>query len=300
MRITHSWTDVSATISVEGLAKPVRLLHVTDTHMGLVDERDPEHIATCRGSADRFLHRHENLDAEGKPIPPEDAFSHMMTTAQSQELDLIALTGDIIDFPAHASVDGILARVKIAGVPALYTAGNHDWMFPTDSKTSNRTELRATRWSALARLYEAEPAYEMQDIGGVRILAVDDSTYQINESQLEFTRAALAVGLPTVILMHIPLSIPTLRDPTLEKLGHPILVADPNWDLQDRGRFGMGEDSSTTLEFVRLVARTENLVAILCGHLHFPHSGAFSPRAIQYVGPPGYAGQSRFVELRPL
>ena len=105
MRITHSWTDSSATISVEGLIRPVRLLHVTDTHMGLIDDRDPEHLATCRGFADRFLHRHENRDAEGKPIPSADTFSHMMMAAESQELDLIALTGDIIDFPSQANVN---------------------------------------------------------------------------------------------------------------------------------------------------------------------------------------------------
>ena len=100
--------------------------------------------------------------------------------------------------------------------------------------------------------------------------------------------------------MHIPLSIPTLRGPTLEKLEFPILVADPDWDLADRGRFGLDEDTSTTLEFVRLVAGADNLVAILCGHLHFAHTDSLSPRAVQYLAPPGYAGESRLVELRPL
>jgi len=300
MRITHSWTDATATISVEGLTRPVRLLHVTDTHMGLIDDRDPEHVATCRGFANRFLHRHENRDAEGNPIPPEDAFSHMMIAARSQEVDLIGLTGDIVHFPSQANVDVVLAGVEASGVPTLYTAGNHDWLFPTDSETANRTESRAVGWTALARLYEGEPAYEMRDIGGVRILSIDDSTYQIDEAQLEFTRKALGAGLPTIILMHIPLSVPTLRGPTLEKLESPILVADPDSDLVDRGRFGLDEDTSTTLEFVRLVAGAANLVAILCGHLHFPHTDAVSPHAVQYLGPPGYAGESRLVELRPL
>lgn len=74
MRITHSWTDSSATISVEGLTRPLRFLHVTDTHMGLIDDRDAEHLATCRGFADRFLHRHENRYAGGCQFPQRMPF----------------------------------------------------------------------------------------------------------------------------------------------------------------------------------------------------------------------------------
>ena len=118
----------------------------------------------------------------------------MMIAARSQELDLIALTGDIVDFPSQANVDAVLAGVETAGVQTLYTAGNHDWMFPTNSVTVHQAELRETRWQALARLYEGEAAYEMRDIGGIRILTIDDSIYQITEAQLEFTRTALDTG----------------------------------------------------------------------------------------------------------
>lgn len=300
MRVIHSWTDSSATISVEGLTRPVRVLHVTDTHMAVVDERDAEHIATCRGASDRFLHRHQNRDAHGKPISPEDAFTHIMAAFGSQELDLIALTGDIVDFPAQANVDYVLAGVEIAGAPMLYTAGNHDWMFPTLAETADQGVLRETWWPALARLYTREVACSILDISGVRFLAIDDSTYQITEAQLEFVRKGLAAGLPTVILTHIPLSIATLRGPTIDMKESPILLGDPDWVLADRRRFGVGEDTPTTLEFVRLLASAENLVAILCGHIHFPHVDAVSPYAIQYVGAPGYAGEYRLVELQPL
>ena len=44
MRVTHSWTDDAATIKVEGLEAPVTMLHVTDPHVGLVDERDSDYL----------------------------------------------------------------------------------------------------------------------------------------------------------------------------------------------------------------------------------------------------------------
>ena len=40
MRTQHDPTN--NTIAIEGLAQPVSILHVTDSHMALADERDPD------------------------------------------------------------------------------------------------------------------------------------------------------------------------------------------------------------------------------------------------------------------
>ena len=120
-------------------------------------------------------------------------------------------------------------------------------------------------------------------------MAVDNSTYQIEEDQLASTRLALHEGLSTVILLHIPLSLPTLRGPVIEMWGEPILMGDPEWPQA-------AEDTTSTGEFVRLVSRAENLVAILCGHIHLPHVDALNPWAAQYLSPPGYAGECRLFE----
>jgi len=129
MRVLHSWTDVSAIIAVEGLSRPLRVLHLTDSHVALIDERDAEFIPFCRGLGNRFLPRHQNRD--------------------------------------------------------------------------------------------------------------------------------------------------------------------------EQGRYFVGSDTAETLAFVRLVAGAENLLAILCGHIHFAHVDSISPQAVQYVGGPGFAGAYRLLELRP-
>ena len=51
MRATHKWSDDTATICVEGLNQTVRMLHVTDSHIALIDDRDAEHIEACQGRA---------------------------------------------------------------------------------------------------------------------------------------------------------------------------------------------------------------------------------------------------------
>ena len=301
MRALHSWTDSSATISVEGLTRTLRILHVTDSHIAMIDERDPEYVVSCQGAEERFLHRHQNVDEQGKPILAREAFTRTLAAFGGQGLDLIALTGDIVDIPMQAGIDHVMAGLEAAGTPFLYTAGNHDWLFPIESGNEVDMEaLRSESWPVLQPLHAGEPSGAVRDIGGVRFLAIDDSTYQITEEQLEFTRQGLAAGLPTVVLTHIPLSIPTLRDPTIQALEQPILLADPGWSLEGRRESHLGADTAATLAFARLLAGAETLVAILCGHLHFAHVDALSPQAAQYVGGPGFAGEYRLVELRPL
>ena len=58
MRVTHTWTDETATIGVEGLNQTVRMLHITDSHVALIDERDGAHVAACESYCQRMASRH--------------------------------------------------------------------------------------------------------------------------------------------------------------------------------------------------------------------------------------------------
>ena len=284
MRTTHKWTDETATICVEELNQTVRMLHVTDSHIALIDDRDAEHIEACAGACERFESR-------------EQIFDQLMEEAEESSLDLVTLTGDIVHFPSQAGVESVVKSIDKVGVPALYTSGNHDWHYPG---VEGRGELREAWWDALAPLHHGQAAYARHEIGGIQFLLVDDSIYQVNEEQTAFVDTHLANGMPTVLLTHIPLSLPTLREPTLERFDAPILIADPEWGPESRDRWGTGEDLSPTLEFARTLVRTENLVAVFCGHIHFAHADSINLNAVQYVGAPGFDANSRLVEFRPL
>ena len=49
MRCTHSWTDDTATIGVAGIERPLRVLHVTDSHISVPLEAVDE---LCRPAQD--------------------------------------------------------------------------------------------------------------------------------------------------------------------------------------------------------------------------------------------------------
>ena len=100
MRVTHRFTDDSATIRIEGLPGPVRMLHLTDTHMHYYDERDGDMAAGC---VDFIRRREAHMEREGVHYVPGDTFREHLARAATEELDLLALTGDIVHFPAPAS-----------------------------------------------------------------------------------------------------------------------------------------------------------------------------------------------------
>jgi len=126
VRVIHEWDDRKTVIRVEGLEGRVRALHISDAHMGPIDERDEAELEHCRGHGERFHARHENRDSQGGIIPQEEAFRHMLARAAEEQADLLALTGDIVDFPAQANIEYAQQQIADIGVPALYTAGNHD------------------------------------------------------------------------------------------------------------------------------------------------------------------------------
>ncbi len=295
MRVTHSWTDKTATIRLEGLAKPIRMVHITDTHVALIDNRDAEYKEASQSSCETF--RTKRRADNGRIIPSEMTFIEVIAEVQSLNPDLLALTGDIIHFPSQANLDHVTEALIGLNTPILYTAGNHDWHFPG---VEGRAALREASWPLLLPLHHGEPAFSCYTDGGIQWLTIDNSTYQVTEGQLRAVEDSLKNSIPTVLLMHIPLSLPTLRNDTHACFRAPILMGDPDWDIESREKWGTGDDLESTLEFVNVVTSARNLIAVFCGHIHFPHTDAIGPTAVQYVGAPGFEKAIRVVDFLPM
>ena len=294
MLVTHRFTDDSATIRIEGLPAPVRMLHLTDTHMHYYDERDGDMAAGC---VDFIRRREAHMEREGVHYVPGDTFREQLARAATEKLDLLALTGDIVHFPSPASVDFVLDQVAALGVPMMYTCGNHDVHYTNEPVND---EIRLTRLDALQPLHDGDPDCQAREVGGIRFVSVDSAVPQISAKQVAFVSDQLRPGAPTVVLTHWPLSLPTLREPCLESLGSYAMIGDPDWSTESRTSWQVSEDTPETLEFVHLVTTAPNLVAVFCGHIHFPHTDAINTRAVQYVGRPGFEGGRRLVQFEPL
>ena len=252
------WYNASSGLHIpcDGLERPLRVWQVSDSHLNLRDSRD-----------DEYKDFYARMGGEWNPgLTAREAFERILEKAKGERPDLLLVTGDLISFPTLKNVEFAVERLDACGVPWLYTAGNHDWHFEGDSGSD--AEQRE-RWieKRLLPLYKGEdPMAYAKTIGGVKFLMIDNSTYNVDERQLEFFRAETAKGGPCVLAMHIPF---WHRGWGVFTCACPDWGADTDkyWQIERRQRWAERQDD-TTFEFRRATDEAEGLVAVLAGHLH--------------------------------
>ena len=88
MRVAHSWADKKAEIRVEGLERPLRVLHMSDSHVfSPADEED----SAYRDAATSYRDHYDDVrrDQNGNSVATEGTFEEMMNRAPGLGLDLI-------------------------------------------------------------------------------------------------------------------------------------------------------------------------------------------------------------------
>ena len=292
-RFIHSTNDEQTTIIVSELASPFNVMHITDTHISCDNENDEEYLQYSRRMRDAYVSgKHYQT---GQPFTPLESFENLLTTAKEKKIDLIFLTGDIINYPSETAVRAVLERLETTGIPFLYTAGNHDWYY--EGMEGSADFLRET-WveQRLKPLYLAvDPMCSATLFHGVNMVCIDDSTYRITERQLEFYRKQKSKPEPLVLLMHIPLYMPTL---SFGSCGHPEWgeATDRNYIIERRERWPTEGCGKATLDFVQEVFSTPNLIGIFTGHYHGSQV-IVSGGGVQYITPAAVQGCSRIIRI---
>ena len=189
--------DDEATILIEGLGQELTFVHITDSHMVECDERDPDAVEHVESIGRSFRGR-----TPGE-VPSSQIFAELIEKSRVQGADFTALTGDIIHFPSQAALDVVDHSAQSLGTPFLYTMGNHDWHFP---HLDWNDETRQAHYPRFHTLTNGDPACQVLEVGGVRLIALDNSNYLVSDEQVAFLKDQLAMGQPSMLFMHIPLS----------------------------------------------------------------------------------------------
>jgi predicted phosphodiesterase len=202
---------------------------------------------------------------DGQSLQSDKAFPD---GRKDSKVDLLSLPGDLFSFPSESAIDWVSQKLSEAGVPYQYVAGNHDWHY--EGMEGSLTDLR-NQWidRRLKPLYQGEhPLMTVKEIGGVRFVALDNSTYEILPEQLTFFREQVKSGKPLVLFVHIPLYAPGRS--VGFGCGHPKWGwdADENYKLERRPRWPKAGHTETTLSFHKEVFAAPNMLGIFCGHTH--------------------------------
>ncbi|WP_420402046.1 metallophosphoesterase family protein [Flagellimonas sp.] len=244
----------------------VRVVHIADTHLFKDDERGMPFQEYSNRMA-RAYNQTTHFKT-GAKTHPEEAFERTLEFAKEVNADVITLVGDLFSFPSEAAIEWVLSKLKETGIPYIYIAGNHDWHYEGMQGT---LETLRDRWieKRLKPLYQGNhPLMAAYDIKGIRFLAIDNSTYQINEEQLAFFNEQVASGIPLVLLVHIPLYAPGKS--IWFGCGNPNWGAatDSNHELERRPKWPASGHTQTTISFHKQVFNAPNLLGIFAGHIH--------------------------------
>jgi DNA repair exonuclease SbcCD nuclease subunit len=250
----------------EKIKENLKVINIADTHLFMDDDRGIPYQEFSNRMAKAY-NQTTHFKTREKTTPME-CFEKTLAYAKQVNADVITLVGDIFSFPSELAVEWVNSKLEATGIPYIYVAGNHDWHY--EGMSGKLDSLRDT-WieNHLLSLYQGKnPLMAAYDIKGIRFLAIDNSTYEINDEQLAFFSEHVASGLPLVLLVHIPMYAPGKS--ISFGCGNPNWNAssDRNYKLERRPRWPEDGHSKTTFKFYNEVFNASNLLGIFTGHIH--------------------------------
>ena len=248
------------------IKEKIKIVHIADTHLYMDDARGIPYLDYSNRMAKAYNQTIHFKTRE--KTNPKKSFEETLAFAKDEKADIITLVGDIFSFPSELAIEWVLSKLEAIDIPYIYVAGNHDWHY---EGTKGKLNLLRDKWieKRLMPLYQGNnPLMAAYDIKGIRFLAIDNSTYEINDEQLTFFSEQVASGLPIVLLVHIPMYAPGKN--ISFGCGNPFWGAktDRNFELERRPKWPENGHTKTTFEFYKRVFDSPNLMGIFSGHIH--------------------------------
>ncbi|MGA0332389.1 MAG: metallophosphoesterase family protein [Kiritimatiellia bacterium] len=254
------------TLHVPACSSPLRIYYFADTHLQAAASGNPLIPPAWR--------------EDPKPVLPMDSEallrSHLQR-AREGAADLILCGGDLCHFPSPENNRLVRNLLSECPVPVFRVPGNHDWFYPDQA---GGAELREQQLPVLMDIYGPHFSHWRQDVHGIRFLGLDNSTYHLSTQQIRFLREELAQPIPTVLMMHIPLGSPRLREAVIAKHGKPLLMADPEREIS------------------RILHKAPHLLALLAAHVHLASTEEISPGLPQIIPEAGYRHGYHWINIR--
>ncbi|MBQ2704136.1 MAG: metallophosphoesterase [Clostridia bacterium] len=245
-------TVLKTTLNI-GIQEPVKLLHITDTHIALDDEGNDSGRYKC------FDRDYENCSI--------DYYFQAVEYAKQNNLTILH-TGDFLDFISERNLD--FADKYLMPLDCIYAAGNHDFCHCV-GKAKEDYEYKWHYIKQSAPHLKNNLYFYSRIIGGVNVVTLDDSYYLISDAQIECLKAEVAKGYPIVLAMHVPFYAPNQAKLQKEKGEEcAFMVAAPQECLnsyREVRRLQQTPDEAT-LRAVEYIKNEPLIKAIITGHNH--------------------------------
>lgn len=251
-----------------GLDKPVRVLHITDTHLPLCEKDDES----------QFI---EAAARRGAPAPILESLDKQLAYAR-ENCNLLLHTGDLIDFASNANVAFLREFLKQKNV--LFIAGNHEYW-----RSDGGFEDMEYRMQSLTRMGDmgSDLMFTSRMVGGVNFVGIDDAYHQVEAWQTERLKTEVKKGAPVVLFMHAPLFEQSLYERSIAywRDGTAYLVGCDEAHTSGYSEYGVKTQCpiDATRDFAAYVNSEKGIKAVLAGHVHFNFESRLPGGTMQYV-----------------
>ncbi len=252
-----------------GASASFRLLHISDTHLTLADERNDQRKIKLAEDRSKYFPKAEQYLNEAC----EMAKKGNMT---------IAHTGDLIDFVSEANLDR--AKEFTDNNDVFFAVGNHEFSL----YVGEAFEDEAYRNQSLAHVQESfkdDLRFCVRKINGVKLIGIDDGYYRFDKAQFDALKKEVEEGLPIILFLHNPLFEQELYDLSMTKGACAYLTAAPEELIKcyTEDRYIQQKADDITVEVTRYIESCPLIKAIFAGHLHYNYDGLVVERIPQYV-----------------
>lgn len=275
-----------------GLKEPVTLLHLSDTHICLADERDNERKNVLAAGRIKSAFGGSNEQIE-QWLDEAMAFGR-------EQADLIIHTGDLVDFVSAANLDFLKAKLKTEDV--FFALGNHEFsQYVGEAKEDTAYKMQSFDMVQAASPNDLE--FAVRKVGGLRLIALNNGYYFFLPEQVTALKAELArEEMPTILIMHNPIHTGELYRFVREELGKPCayLVGTPDELMQDYApdRYEQQKADAVTLGMIELIKTDPQIKAVLAGHLHHGHRSELRPGLPQIIAGAGFFNKCALIRVR--
>ena len=262
-----------------GASAPFTALHVSDSHLTLVNDDDAGDT------------RKINLaNSRSRTFPNAEPYlAQAIATARANH-ELLLHTGDLIDFVSC----GNLARAAqtFAADDWYASSGNHEFSKYVGEAVED-VAYKADSYDRVQAAFPNDITFASRVVNGVNFVAIDDVYYNVTAAQHALFEQEVAKGLPIILMCHVPFYLPGLcaeqlaNNSSASVTGAPLEITSQ----YPADRAAQQRTDQPTADFIAWLKEQPLLKGILCGHLHKYHEERFSPTAMQYVCSGGYMGQ---------
>ena len=259
-----------------GASAPFEVLHVSDTHLALADERDDLRKRELAQNRARAFE-------EDTPGCSLHYYKEACRFANERGA-ILAHTGDLFDFVSEKHFE---MAPELLAMPdqALFAVGNHEFSLYVGEAFEDEKYKAQTFDRVQATIGTNDLRFASRVVNGINLIAIDDCYYDFSQYALDCLKAEAAKGLPILLFLHDPIYSPELCDTILRQAKDAALVGVPTEKMENYTDYRFRQQIATpqTRRFLDYLYSLNLVKAVFAGHLHFSYESALPNGVMQYV-----------------